>query len=90
VKSSWKHYDGNLDDYVCSQFTRSLKLVKDKVVFWAGKRYKARDRQLNDVEQILDRSFKENVEGLLNAEVLNSIKLLESKKCKLLLDREND
>jgi hypothetical protein len=39
---------------------------------------------------ILDRIFKENVEGLFSVEVLNSIKLLESKKCKLLLDREND
>jgi len=49
-----------------------------------------RDSQLKDVEQNLDRIFKENVDGLFNAEMLNSIKLLESKKCKLLLDKEND
>jgi len=24
VKASWKHYDGNLDDYDCSQFITSL------------------------------------------------------------------
>jgi hypothetical protein len=33
VKVFWKHYDGNLDDYAYSQFTSSLKLVKEKLHF---------------------------------------------------------
>lgn len=47
------------------------------------------DTQLKDDEQNLDKKFKENVEWLFNAKVQNSIKLLKSKKCKLLLDSEN-
>jgi hypothetical protein len=64
--------------------------MKEKFEFWAGESYRIRDSQLKDVEHNLDRIFKENVEGLFSEEVLNSIKLLESKKCKLLLDRQND
>jgi hypothetical protein len=45
---------------------------------------------LKDVEQSMDTFFKENVEGLFSVEALNSMKLLESKKFKPLLDKEND
>jgi len=64
--------------------------VKEKVSFWVGERYSARDSHLKDVEQNMDKKFKENVKGLFSVEALNSMKLLESKKFKPLLDKEND
>jgi len=43
VKASWNHYDKNLDDSTCSQFTSTVKVLKEKVSFGTGERYGTRD-----------------------------------------------
>lgn len=53
-------------------------------------RYKARYGLMRQVEQKLKQLFKDSQGGILKEEGLKQVKLLESKKYKLLLDGERE
>ena len=46
VKEIWNQLDSNLCSSSCEQFGQSLKMVKEKVISWAKKSFKNRDRLL--------------------------------------------
>eukprot|EP01018_Ginkgo_biloba_P018081 Gb_04379 [translate_table: standard] len=68
----------------------SLSLRRIKAVAWASERFRARDGLLKEVELRLEELYRGTPEGNFSLEEKTCVTELESKKCKLLLDREKD
>ena len=73
-----------------SQFHNSLNFVKEKVVCWFREIFKAWDGKLKEVEHQLEQLFTGYLERNLNEDGMNNVKQLETRKYKLLLDRERE
>jgi hypothetical protein len=90
VSDNWKKIHSAYSDHACIQFVDSLKQLKQKVVPWAHEKLQAQNRSLLRVKEDLKIQYETYSKGYFSAKLLASIKYLEEKKAKLLLDQEKD
>jgi hypothetical protein len=90
VSENWKKYDLGNPESASVQFVASLRVVKEKAISWAHERHLAQDRNLFNIEEELKSWYETYVDGSFTVEATSSIKSLELKKAKLLLDQEKD
>ena len=90
LKNSWCAYDDNLGVSPTVHFAANLKRIKDVSICWSIKKKVQELKDLVDIEILLDEACNKVGFGFSFEENKASLVLLESRKTKNLLDRENE
>jgi len=90
IHDTWRRYNAELSESPSVQFVKSFNIVKDQAIPYAHEHLILRDKPLVQIEENLNTLYGTYWNGQFIEEALYSIKGLEERRSKLLLDREID
>ena len=90
LKKNWKVYDENSALPPVAQFQANLKKIKNVSICWSVKRKEQDTKELNEIEVLLEASCTKLGFGFSTDEDKVFLYGLESRRRKILLDRENE
>ena len=90
LKASWKVFDVNSGLSFATQFASNLKIIKEVSITWSIKKKEQDNKDLVDIEALLVTSAHSLGFGFLTVEDKVSLADLESKKRKILSEREQE
>ena len=90
LKNTWKVFDVNSVLSPASQFSANLKMIKNVSICWSVKRKAHDTKDLIEIEFLLEAACSKCGFGFSTDEDKASLYELESRKRKILLDREKE